>query len=121
MTDLLNAGKEFEDASLSPEGTRDTAPLAADIAEANQALVEQWADKLFDASATDIMEWTAVHAPGRIAVTMSMENTVLAELAAKSRPGRGLVIRRYRLPLPGNLRNRRRCGKALSTTAFKAH
>lgn len=46
--------------------------------------MEQWADKLFDASATDIMEWTAEHAPGRIAVTMSMENTVLAELAAKA-------------------------------------
>ncbi|MDO5506716.1 MAG: phosphoadenylyl-sulfate reductase [Corynebacterium casei] len=85
MTDLLNAGKEFKDASLSPEGTRDTAPLPADVAEANQALVEQWADKLFDASATDIMEWTAEHAPGRIAVTMSMENTVLAELAAKAK------------------------------------
>lgn len=84
MTDLLNAGKNFRDASQSPEGTRDTAPLSVDIAETNQKLVEQWADKLFDATATDIMSWAAEHAPGRIAVTMSMENTVLAELAAKA-------------------------------------
>src|SRR5690625_4051420 len=84
MTDLLNAGKNYLDASISPQGTRDTAPLAADVAEKNQELVEQWADKLFDATATDIMAWAAEHAPGRLAVTMSMENTVLAELAAKA-------------------------------------
>lgn len=84
MTDLLNAGKNYRDASISPEGTRDTAPLSADVATINQALVDKWADKLFDASATDIMAWAAEHAPGRIAVTMSMENTVLAELAAKA-------------------------------------
>ena len=84
MTDLLNAGKNYLDASISPQGTRDTAPLAADVAQKNQELVEQWADKLFDATATDIMAWAAEHAPGRLAVTMSMENTVLAELAAKA-------------------------------------
>ena len=84
MTDLLNAGKNYKDASQSPEGTRDTAPLSPEIAKTNEELVEQWADKLYDASATDIMAWAAEYAPGRIAVTMSMENTVLAELAAEA-------------------------------------
>src|SRR5699024_1742206 len=83
-TDLLNAGKNYRDASISLEGTRDTAPLSADVATNNQALVDKCADKLFDASATDIMAWAAEHAPGRIGVTVSMENTVLAELAAKA-------------------------------------
>lgn len=78
---LLGAGKNFRDPALSPEGTRDTAPLPEDIAATNARLVEQWADKLYDATAEDIMEWTAEHAPGRVGVTMSMENTVLAELA----------------------------------------
>ena len=84
MTDLLNAGKTYQDASISPEGTRDTAPLPADVAQKNQDLVECFAEKLFNATATDIMDWAAEYAPGRLAVTMSMENTVLAELAAKA-------------------------------------
>ena len=84
MTDLLNAGKTYQDASISPEGTRDTAPLPADVAQKNQDLVERFAEKLFNATATDIMDWAAEYAPGRLAVTMSMENTVLAELAAKA-------------------------------------
>lgn len=82
MTDLLNAGKTYQDASISPKGTRDTAPLPADVAQKNRDLVERFAEKLFNATATDIMDWAAEYAPGRLAVTMSMENTVLAELAA---------------------------------------
>ena len=84
MTDLLNAGKTYQDASISPKGTRDTAPLPADVAQKNRDLVERFAEKLFNATATDIMDWAAEYAPGRLAVTMSMENTVLAELAAKA-------------------------------------
>lgn len=81
---LLGAGKNYRDPALSPEGTRDTAPLAPEVAAANARLVEEWADKLFNAPAEDIMAWTAEHAPGRIGVTMSMENTVLAELAHRA-------------------------------------
>ncbi|MDY3127540.1 MAG: phosphoadenylyl-sulfate reductase [Corynebacterium sp.] len=92
MTNLLNAGKNYRDASISPAGTRDTAPLPADVARVNAALVEQWAAKLFDAPAHTIMDWAASHAPGRIAVTMSMENTVLAELAAQSQADADLLF-----------------------------
>lgn len=74
-------GKGTRDASLSPEGTHDTEPLSPDIAQRNAELVERWADELYDAPATDIMAWAEEHAPGALAVTMSMENTVLAELA----------------------------------------
>lgn len=78
---LLGGGKNYRDASQSPEGARDTAPLPPAVAAANQELVDRWADKLDNASAEDIMDFTVTHAPGRVAVTMSMENTVLAELA----------------------------------------
>lgn len=77
---LLDRG-DYRDPSISPEGTRDTAPLEPAVAQRNQELVEEWADKLHDASAETITAWAAEHAPGRLAVTMSMENTVLAELA----------------------------------------
>ena len=77
---LLDRG-DYRDPSISPEGTRDTAPLDPAVAQRNQELVDAWADKLYDASAETITEWAAEHAPGRLAVTMSMENTVLAELA----------------------------------------
>ena len=81
---LLDAGKTFRDPAMSPEGTRDTAPLDPEVAATNRALVEDWADKLHDATAEEIIEWAAEHAPGRLAVTMSMENTVLAELAHRA-------------------------------------
>ena len=50
-TNLLDGGKNYRDPSISPEGTRDTAPLDAEVAARNQQLVDQWADKLHDASA----------------------------------------------------------------------
>lgn len=78
---LLGAGKTFRDPALSPEGTRDTAPLPDSVARRNAELVDAWAEKLYDAPAAAIMAWAKEHAPGRLAVTMSMENTVLAELA----------------------------------------
>ncbi len=82
---LLGAGKQFRNPAESPAGTRPTAPLEEGIAKLNAELVEQWADKLHDASAEEIVQWAAEHAPGRLAVTMSMENTVLAELAHQAR------------------------------------
>lgn len=78
--DLVSGG-EYRDPAQSPEGTRDTAELPVGIAKRNRELVEQWAEKLHDASAEEICAWAAEYAPGRLAVTMSMENTVLAELA----------------------------------------
>ena len=82
--DLLGGGKNYRDPSESPEGTRDTKSLSAAVKEDNEKLVKDWADKLYDAPATDIMAWAAEHAPGRLAITMSMENTVLAELAQRA-------------------------------------
>ncbi|WP_165243175.1 phosphoadenylyl-sulfate reductase [Corynebacterium lizhenjunii] len=81
---LLGAGKHYRDPAISPEGTRDTAPLPAETAARNAQLVEDWAQRLYDASAEDIIAWAAEHAPGRLAVTMSMENTVLAELSHRA-------------------------------------
>ena len=82
--DLLGGGKDVRDPSISPEGTRDTRPLEEETARRNKELVEKWADELYDAPAADIMQWAAENAPGRLAVTMSMENTVLAELAQQA-------------------------------------
>lgn len=76
----------LRDPELSPEGPKQTEPLAADVAKRNAELVEAWADKLYDADAATILTWAAEHAPGQIAVTLSMENTVLAELAARHLP-----------------------------------
>ena len=79
---LLDAGREGKrDTSISPEGTHDTQPLSAEIAQRNAELVDKWADELYDAPAAEIMAWADEHVPGKLAVTMSMENTVLAELA----------------------------------------
>lgn len=81
---LLDGGGNYRDPRISPEGTRDTAPLEPDIAKQNQRLVMDWAQKLYAESAENILAWAAEHAPGRLAVTMSMENTVLAELAQRA-------------------------------------
>ena len=83
---LLADNGRRKDPEVSPEGTKGTAPLAAETAERNRALVAEYADELYDASAVDIMRWAQEHVPGDIAVTLSMENTVLAELAARYAP-----------------------------------
>ena len=88
MTTLphLNGGS-FRDPERSPEGPTTTAPLDPVTAERNAALVEQFGPLLFDASAADILTWAHEHALGALVVTLSMENTVLAELAHKHLPG----------------------------------
>jgi len=83
-TNLLDGGHSFRDPHISPEGTRDTAPLSTEVAARNEQLVDTWADKLYAESADNITEWAAEHAPGQLAVTMSMENTVLAELSHRA-------------------------------------
>ena len=59
-TNLLDRG-DYRDPSISPEGTRDTAPLEPAVAQRNQELVEEWADKLHDASAETITELSLIH------------------------------------------------------------
>lgn len=80
--DFLNrSAGDVRDPEVSPEGPKETAPLTPEIAEANAKLVDEWADKLYNASANEILEWAHEYAPGNLVVTLSMENTVLAELA----------------------------------------
>lgn len=87
MTNLLNQpGGNFRDPEISPAGPRETAALPEDVAKQNAQLVDQWAPQLYDASAADILGWAHEHAPGKLAVTLSMENTVLAELAERHLP-----------------------------------
>ncbi|GAB3078841.1 phosphoadenylyl-sulfate reductase [Corynebacterium aquatimens] len=82
----VGAVGERRDPDISPEGPKETTPLPDDIARANAALVSEWADKLYDADAQTILQWAHEHAPGKLAVTLSMENTVLAELAENYLP-----------------------------------
>ena len=82
MVDFLNRpSANVRDPEISPEGPKETEPLDADIAATNAKLVDDWADDLYNASAQEILEWAHKYAPGKLAVTLSMENTVLAELA----------------------------------------
>ena len=85
---LLNATGTTprRDPQISPEGPRSTGELPAAVKEENARLVDKHAEELYDADAATILAWTAEHAPGAIAVTLSMENTVLAELASRHLP-----------------------------------
>ena len=68
--------------SIKRPAVTPTPPLDPDIAETNARLVEDYADSLYDASAETILTWAHEHAPGPLVVTLSMENTVLSELAS---------------------------------------
>ena len=61
MTNSVNllggAGPGHRDPEISPAGTTGTAPLPEDVVARNAELVEEWADKLYDESAQNIMEW----------------------------------------------------------------
>ncbi len=76
----------LKDPEVSPAGPRATAALSEEVAEKNRELVDKYAEQLYQADAPTILEWAAEHAPGRLAVTLSMENTVLAELASRHLP-----------------------------------
>ncbi|MPV52291.1 phosphoadenylyl-sulfate reductase [Corynebacterium sp. zg331] len=60
--------------------------MPKEVAATNAELVERYADDLYHAGARTIVEWAREHAPGTLAVTLSMENTVLAELASRYLP-----------------------------------
>ena len=76
----------FRDPSISPEGPRTTEPLLDELRKRNEELVDKHAENLYHADAATIMQWAQEFAPGRVVVTLSMENTVLAELAARHAP-----------------------------------
>ena len=76
----------FRDPSISPEGPQTTEPLPDELRKRNEELVAKHADELYHADAATIMQWAQEFAPGRVVVTLSMENTVLAELAARHAP-----------------------------------
>ncbi len=87
------AARNYRDPEQSPAGdSTTTEPLADDIAAHNRQLVDDYAEELYDARAEEIMAWAHEHVPGDIAVTMSMENTVLAELASRHAPRASLLF-----------------------------
>lgn len=86
MINLLNQPGGYRDPEVSPEGPKETAALPEGVATQNAQLVEEWADKLYDATAGEILDWAHTHAPGKLVVTLSMENTVLAELTERHLP-----------------------------------
>ncbi|QXB19155.1 phosphoadenylylsulfate reductase (thioredoxin) [Corynebacterium coyleae] len=87
MINLLNQSSNFRDPDISPEGPRRTSPLPNRVAQQNALLVDDWAAKLHNAPASEILQWANEYAPGPLVVTLSMENTVLAELAERHLPG----------------------------------
>lgn len=80
------------DPEVSPAGPTTTGDLPEEVREANARLVDKHAAALHDAPAHTILAWAREHAPGAIAVTLSMENTVLAELAAWHLPEADLLF-----------------------------
>ena len=86
------AAADLRDPGVSPGGPTTTGELSGKVREENARLVEKHADELYDADAATILAWAAEHVPGRTAVTLSMENTVLAELAAHHLPQADLLF-----------------------------
>jgi phosphoadenosine phosphosulfate reductase len=70
------------DPEVSPAGAPTTTThLTAEQSAAHQALVDEWNDRLDGKSAEEILDWVNEYVTGTVAVTMSMQDTVLAELA----------------------------------------
>ncbi|HIW95766.1 MAG TPA: phosphoadenylyl-sulfate reductase [Candidatus Corynebacterium gallistercoris] len=81
MEPLLGNNAQFRDPEVSPEGAATSAePLSDSQRKANEALVAEWNARLESASAEEIIDWVNGHVDGAVAVTMSMQDTVLAEL-----------------------------------------
>lgn len=82
----------FRDPAISPEGPTSGRELSNEDVDKNRQLVKRWADELYNASAEEIFQWARDYAPRPLVITMSMENTVLAELANDHLPGTDLLF-----------------------------
>lgn len=89
---LGGTNPRLRDPEVSPAGPTTAEPLPEDVARANAEFVDTWAEKLYDAPAADILDVVREHAPGPLVITMSMENTVLAELSERHLPGADLLF-----------------------------
>lgn len=73
--------RDLRDPEVSPsDAPTTTTHLSDEQTAAHQALVDEWSEKLDGASAEEILDWVNQHVTGTVAVTMSMQDTVLAEL-----------------------------------------
>lgn len=66
--------------SAPPGAPTTTTHLSAEQSAAHRALVDEWNPKLEGSTAEEILDWVNEHVTGTVAVTMSMQDTVLAEL-----------------------------------------
>ncbi|AEI08506.1 adenosine phosphosulfate reductase [Corynebacterium resistens DSM 45100] len=109
---------DYRDPAISPDGEPTTTTPLADVQrQAHESLAAKWNPELEKFSAEEILDWADEHVAGSIAVTMSMQDTVLAELAEgrlrnaelvfldtgyhfdETIQTRDQVAERYRLPL----------------------
>lgn len=88
---LLFNRSSYQDPAISPTAPTPP-PLSNDLKERNRELVERFQHKLFDATAEDILSWAHHYVTGKTAVTLSMENTVLAELDSRHFPAAELLF-----------------------------
>ncbi|MGN0096178.1 MAG: phosphoadenylyl-sulfate reductase [Corynebacterium sp.] len=73
--------RDLTDPEVSPpDAPTTTTPLSEEQTAAHRALVDEWNGTLEGASAEEILDWVNEHVTGTVAVTMSMQDTVLAEL-----------------------------------------
>ena len=73
---------DYRDPAVSPPGdTTRTTPLSEEQRRVHEELVSTWNEKLENATAEEIFDWIHEHVPGTVAVTMSMQDTILAELS----------------------------------------
>lgn len=80
LTNMRSEGTQ--DPEISPPGIPTTTTAVSPETRAhNEALVKQFTSVLEEATAEEIMDWVEEHVSGSVAVTMSMQDTVLAELA----------------------------------------
>ena len=64
-----------------------TTPIPDDRRSYHEELVATWKDELENASAAEILSWAAEKLDGPVAITLSMQDTILAELAQQAFDG----------------------------------